>query len=61
MIDITGSDDINIGDTLIILGCDGGKCISPANWACAASTIPGEILCAFKIDYLGFKSKRHFD
>jgi len=48
MIDITGSDDINVGDTVTLLGCDGDKCISPVDWACAASTIPWEILCAFK-------------
>ena len=48
MIDITGSNDINIGDTVTLLGCDKGKCISPVDWADAASTIPWEILSAFK-------------
>ena len=48
MIDITGANDINVGDTVILLGCDEGKCISPVDWAHAAATIPWEILCAFK-------------
>jgi len=48
MIDITGSHDINIGDTVILLGSDEGKSISPVDWAGAASTIPWEILSAFK-------------
>jgi len=48
MIDITGTNDINVGDTVILLGCDEDKCISPVDWARAASTIPWEILCAFK-------------
>jgi len=48
MIDITGINDINVGDTVILLGCDEGKCISPVDWAEAANTIPWEILCAFK-------------
>jgi len=48
MIDITHENDINIGDTVILLGCDRGKCISPIDWAGAASTIPWEILCSFK-------------
>jgi len=48
MIDITDANDINVGDTVILLGFDKGKCISPIDWADAASTIPWEILCAFK-------------
>ena len=48
MIDITGANDVNVGDTVILLGCDEGKCISPIDWADAASTVPWEILCAFK-------------
>jgi len=48
MIDITGADDVNVGDTVTLLGCDEDKCISPIDWACAASTITWEILCAFK-------------
>ena len=48
MIDITGANDINVGDTVTLLGCDSGQCISPVDWADAAETIPWEILCAFK-------------
>jgi len=48
MIDITGSNDIKVGDSVILLGCSKGKCISAIDWAKAASTIPWEILCAFK-------------
>ena len=48
MVDITDSKNINIGDTVILLGCNEGKCISPVDWANAASTIPWEILSAFK-------------
>ena len=48
MIDITGANDINVGDTVILLGCDEGKSISPVDWASAASTITWEILCSFK-------------
>jgi len=48
MIDITGANDINVGDTVILLGSDEGICISPVDWAEASSTITWEILCAFK-------------
>jgi len=48
MIDVTGANDINVGDTVILLGSNNGKCISPIDWADASSTIPWEILCAFK-------------
>ena len=48
MIDVTGANDINVGDTVILLGSDEGECISPVDWADAASTIPWEIICAFK-------------
>ena len=48
MIDITGANDINVGDTVILLGVDEGNCISPIDWARAANTIPWEIMCAFK-------------
>ena len=48
MVDVTLSTDIKVGDTVILLGCDGEKCISPVDWAKEAATIPWEILCAFK-------------
>jgi len=48
MVDITGSNEIKIGSTMVLLGCDGDKTISPADWAKESNTIPWEILCSFK-------------
>ena len=48
MIDITNSDEVKIGDPVILLGTDRDKYLSPLEWADKASTIPWEILCAFK-------------
>ncbi len=48
MVDITGSNEIKIGSTLILLGSDGDKTISPLDWARESNTIPWEILCSFK-------------
>ena len=48
MIDITDATGVKVGDTVILLGFEGEKCISPLEWAEKASTIPWEILCAFK-------------
>jgi len=48
MIDITYSKDIKVGDSVLLLGSDGKESISPLEWANKASTIPWEILCAFK-------------
>ena len=48
MVDITGSNEINIGSTMILLGSDGEKTISPVDWARESNTIPWEILCSFK-------------
>jgi len=48
MVDITGSNDIKIGSTMILLGSDGDKTISPVDWARESNTIPWEILCSFK-------------
>ena len=48
MVDITDSDDINIGSTMILLGSEGGKIISPIDWADKCNSIPWEILCSFK-------------
>ena len=48
MVDITGSNEINIGSTVILLGSDGEKTISPVDWARESNTIPWEILCSFK-------------
>ena len=48
MVDITGSSEIKIGSTMILLGSDGDKTISPLDWAKESNTIPWEIICSFK-------------
>ena len=48
MVDITDSNEIKIGSTMILLGSDGDKTISPFDWARESNTIPWEILCSFK-------------
>ncbi len=48
MVDITGSNEIRIGSTMVLLGSEGDKTISPLEWATISNTIPWEILCSFK-------------
>jgi len=48
MVDITDSSEIKIGTTMLLLGSDGDKEISPVDWARESNTIPWEILCSFK-------------
>ncbi len=48
MVDITDSNDIQVGSTMLLLGSDGDKTISPLDWARESNTIPWEILCSFK-------------
>ena len=48
MVDITGSDEIKVGSTVVLLGSEGDKMISPVDWARESNTIPWEILCSFK-------------
>ena len=48
MVDITDSDEIKVGSTMVLLGSDGDKIISPLDWARESNTIPWEILCSFK-------------
>ena len=48
MVDITGSNEIKIGSTMVLLGTEGDKTISPLDWARESNTIPWEILCSFK-------------
>jgi len=48
MVDITGSNEIRIGSTMVLLGSDGDKIITPLEWARKSNTIPWEILCSFK-------------
>jgi len=48
MVDITDSNEIKVGSTVVLLGSDGDKTISPIEWARKSNTIPWEILCSFK-------------
>ena len=48
MVDITGSNEIKVGSTMVLLGSDGDKTISPIDWAQKSNTILWEILCSFK-------------
>ena len=48
MVDVTDSNEIKIGDTVLLLGSEGTKTISPIEWARKSNTIPWEILCSFK-------------
>ena len=48
MVDITDSNEIEIGSTMLLLGSEGDKTISPVDWARESNTIPWEILCSFK-------------
>jgi alanine racemase len=48
MVDITGSDEIKVGSTMVLLGSEGDQTISPIDWARESNTIPWEILCSFK-------------
>ncbi len=48
MVDITASDEIKVGCTMVLLGSEGDKTISPIDWARESDTIPWEILCSFK-------------
>jgi len=48
MVDITGSSEIKVGSTMVLLGSEGQQTISPVDWARESNTIPWEILCSFK-------------
>jgi len=48
MVDITDSNEIKVGSTMLLLGSDGDKTISLLEWARKSNTIPWEILCSFK-------------
>tara|TARA_Y100000589_G_scaffold224477_1_gene212047 strand:+ start:4974 stop:6170 length:1197 start_codon:yes stop_codon:yes gene_type:complete len=48
IIDVTDSHEVKIGDTVTLLGFENDIVLSPLDWADKASTIPWEILCAFK-------------
>ena len=45
MLDVTGVDDVKIGDEVVILGKQGGESITAWEMATLAGTIPYEVLC----------------
>jgi len=55
MVDITDSNDIKVGSTMVLLGSDGDKTISPLDWARESNTIPWKFFVLLKIDYRKFK------
>ncbi len=48
IVDITDSNDIEVGSTMLLLGSEGDKSLSPVDWADKCNSIPWEILCSFK-------------
>ncbi len=48
MFDVSGLGDIQEGEIVTLLGCDGEHCISAQDWATQLGTISYEILCGFK-------------
>jgi len=55
MIDITDSNEIKVGSTMVLLGSDGDKTISPLDWAKNLILFLGKFFVLLKIDYLKFK------
>ncbi|MBE9155390.1 alanine racemase [Nodosilinea sp. LEGE 06152] len=48
MLDVSHVPDLQEGDVVTLLGCDGSHAIGPDDWATMAGTISWEILCGFK-------------
>ena len=48
MIDVTDALNIEVGDSVILLGSEGEQSLTPLQWANKSSSIIWEILCAFK-------------
>ena len=48
MVDITEASDIEVGSTMLLLGFEGEKVLSPLDWANKCNSITWEILCSFK-------------
>jgi alanine racemase len=46
LIDITGLEDIKIGDEVVLIGSQGKESITAHDWAAWQDTIPYEVLCA---------------
>ena len=48
IVDATDVEDLTVGDSVTLLGLDGGDRISPQDWSTRCGSIPWEILCGFK-------------
>ena len=48
MLDVSACADVQPGDVVTLLGCQGSHCIGAESWAQALGTISWEILCGFK-------------
>ena len=48
IVDATDVEDLTVGDSVTLLGQDGGDRISPQDWSTRCGSIPWEILCGFK-------------
>ena len=48
IVDATDVEDLTVGDSVTLLGQDGGDSISPQDWSARCGSIPWEILCGFK-------------
>ncbi|MGA1842941.1 MAG: alanine racemase [bacterium] len=46
LVDITGIDGVEIGEEVVLIGSQGGECITAHDWAAWQNTIPYEVLCA---------------
>ena len=61
MVDITDSNEIKVGSTMVLLGSDGDKTISPLIGQENLILFHGKFFVLLKIDYRKFKLIRHFD
>jgi alanine racemase len=48
MLDVSSIPDLQVGEVVTLLGCDGAGLISAEDWAAKLGTISWEILCGFK-------------
>lgn len=48
MIDVSGMPEVQVGEVVTLLGCDGDNTILAEEWADLLGTIPYEIACGFQ-------------
>ncbi len=48
VIDITDSNEIEVGSVVTLLGAEGNRSITVEQWGALNGSIPWEILCGFK-------------